>query len=156
VTRLSSTAVKLAPMQWAALLGSLAILTWSVPGLIVNPDFGVGDSATSVRVLGSDMNGWHAVSGFIVAVPALLLVRRPDLDAVYIVLAAGSLIATGIWALLDTQPAAGLFSFPNNGTDALLHFATSTIFLAGAGHYFLGRRGRLDAVAPDVVQVERE
>ena len=26
-------------------------------------------SATSVRVLGVDMNGWHAVSGFLVAIP---------------------------------------------------------------------------------------
>jgi hypothetical protein len=146
---------KLAPVQWAALLGSLTILAWSIPGLIVNPDFAVGDSATSVRVLGSDMNGWHAVSGFLVAVPALLLIRRPDLEAVYIVLAAGSLIATGVWALFDTQPAGGLFSFPNNGTDALLHFATSTIFLVGAGHYFLRRLRRLDAVPSQVVQVER-
>jgi hypothetical protein len=59
--------------------------------------------------------------------------------------AAGSLIATGIWALLDTQVAAGLFYFPNNETDALLHFGTATIFLVGAGHYLLvesGRRGR--------------
>src|SRR3954465_2014860 len=96
------------PVQWAALLGAGVILMWSIPGLIVNPDFGVGDSASAVQVLGSDMNGWHAVSGFLVAVPALLLIRRPELEAVYIVLAAGSLIATGIWALFDTQPAAGL------------------------------------------------
>jgi hypothetical protein len=92
-----------------------------------------------VRVLGSDRNGWHAVSGFLVAVPALLLIRRPDLEAVYIVLAAGSLIATGIWALFDSQPAGGLFSFPHNGADALLHFATSAIFLAGALHHFRTR-----------------
>jgi len=128
------------PVQWAALTGALLILMWSIPGLIVNPDFGVGDSASAVRVLGSDMNGWHAVSGFLVAVPALLLLRRPDLEAVYVVLAAGSLIATGIWALFDTQPAAGLFSFPHNGTDALLHFGTSAIFLAGAIHHFATTR----------------
>ena len=127
------------PVQWAALVGAGLILMWSIPGLIVNPDFGVGDSASAVRVLGSDMNGWHAVSGFAIAVPALLLIRRPDLEAVYIVLAASSLIATGIWALFDTQPAAGLFSFPHNGADALLHFATSAIFLAGAAHYFRTR-----------------
>jgi hypothetical protein len=49
------------------------------------------------------------------------------------------LIATAVWALFSTKLAGGLFYFPNNGTDALLHFATSTIFLAGA-HYFLGDR----------------
>jgi hypothetical protein len=130
----------LVPVQLAAILGSLAILTWSIPGLIVNPDFAVGDSATAVRVLGTDMNGWHAVSGFLIAIPAILLIRRPDLEAVFLAIAAGSLIATGVWALLDTQPAGGLFSFPHNGTDALLHFGTSTIFLAGATHYFLTHR----------------
>jgi hypothetical protein len=134
-----------APVQWAALLGAAAILAWSIPGLIANPDFGVGDSASAVRVLGSDMNGWHAVSGFLVAVPALVLIRRPDLEAVYIVLAAGSLIATGIWALFDTQPAAGLFSFPHNGTDAVLHFVTAAVFLVGAAHHFATRRSAAGA-----------
>jgi Domain of unknown function (DUF4383) len=128
---------RLAPVQWAAIAGSTVILAWSIPGLIVNPDFAVGDAASAESVLGADMNGWHAVSGLLVAIPALLLLRRPDLEAVFLVLAAGSLIATGVWALFDTQPAAGLFSFPNNEIDAVLHFATSAIFLAGAAHYRL-------------------
>ena len=115
---------------------------WSIPGLIANPDFGVGDAASAELVLGVDMNGWHALSGFAVAIPALLLLRRPDLEAVYITLAAASLIATGVWALFDTQPAAGLFSFPHNGTDALLHFGTSAIYLAGAAHWFATSRLR--------------
>lgn len=129
-----------APVQWAAVLGALAVLVWSVPGLIVNPDFAVGDSATSERVLGVDMNGWHAVSGFLVAIPALVLAPRPHLVAVFVVLAAGGLIATAVWALLSTQVAGGLFYFPNQETDALLHFGTSAIFLAGAAHYYLTRR----------------
>lgn len=130
----------LLPVQWAAVVGSAVILTWSIPGLIMNPDFGIGGSASAVTVLGSDMNGWHAVSGFLVVAPALVLIGRPQLLAVYLVFAAGSLIATGVWALFDTQPAAGLFSFPNNENDALLHFATSTIYLAGALHWFAARR----------------
>ena len=138
--------MRFAPVQWAALIGSAAILTWSVAGLIANPDFGVGDSASAVRVLGSDMNGWHAVSGFVVAVPALLLIRRPELEAVYLMLAAGSLIATGVWALFDTQPAGGLFSFPHNRADALLHFVTASVFLAGALHQLSRRRS--DSRAP--------
>jgi len=130
----------LSPVGWAAILGSLAVLAWSVPGLIINPDFAVGDAATAERVLGVDMNGWHAVSGFLVAVPALLVATRPHLAAVFVSAAAASLIATGVWALFDAQPAAGLFSFPNNETDALLHFATSAIFLAGVAHYLLAER----------------
>jgi Domain of unknown function (DUF4383) len=128
------------PVQWAAVAGSLLILAWSVPGLIVNPDFATGDAASAERVLGVDMNGWHAVSGFLIAVPGLMLATRPHLLARFLPLAAGSLIATGVWALFSTTLAGGLFYFPNNGADALLHFATSAIFIAGAAHYFL--RGR--------------
>jgi hypothetical protein len=132
----------LSPVQWAAIVGALAVLTWSIPGLIVNPDFATGDSATSVRVLGVDMNGWHAVSGFLVAVPVLLVVRRPSVEAPLLLLSAGGLVATAIWALFSTHPAEGLFSFPHNETDALLHFATSTIFVAGAAHYYVIERSR--------------
>jgi hypothetical protein len=128
------------PVQWAAVLGSIAVLVWSVPGLIVNPDFSSGDAATAERVLGVDMNGWHALSGFLVVIPVLLVATRPQLAAVMVSAAAVSLIATGVWALLDTQVAAGLFYFPNNEADALLHFGTSLIFMAGAAHYYL--RGR--------------
>jgi hypothetical protein len=91
------------PVQWAAVLGSLAVLTWSVPGLIVNPDFATGDSATAQLVLGVDMNGWHALSGFLVAVPALMLATRPHLAARFLPVAAGNLIATGVWALFSTE-----------------------------------------------------
>jgi hypothetical protein len=127
------------PVQWAGIIGAVVVLVWSVPGLIVNPDFGTGDSATAERVLGVDMNGWHALSGFLVAVPVLVLVPRPELLARFLPLAAGGLIVTAVWALFSTS-IAGLFYFPNNGTDAVLHFATSAIFLAGAAHWFLTER----------------
>jgi hypothetical protein len=130
----------LAPVQWAAILGSLAVLVWSVPGLIVNPDFSTGDAATSEIVLGVDMNGWHALSGFMVALPGFFAALRASWSAAFNLAAAASLIATGIWALMDTQVAGGLFYFPNSTPDALLHFGTSAIFLAGAAHYFLARR----------------
>ena len=102
----------LAPAQWAAILGSLAVLVWSVPGLIVNPDFSTGDAATSEVVLGVDMNGWHALSGFLVALPGLFAALRPSWAAPFDVAAAAALVATGIWALLDAHAAAGLFYFP--------------------------------------------
>ena len=140
-TRLmNATDVRLTPVQWSAILGAAAVLTWSIPGLIVNPDFATGDAATSKMVLGVDMNGWHAVSGFLVAVPALIFATRPHRAAIFVPFAAASLIATAIWALLDTHPAAGLFYFPNNNGDALLHVAVAAIFVAGAAHYFLSRR----------------
>ena len=129
----------LAPAQWAAILGSIAVLVWSIPGIIVNPDFATGDAATSEVVLGVDMNGWHAVSGFLVAIPGFFAALRPSWAAAFDLAAAGSLIATGVWALLDTHVAGGLFYLPNSTPDALLHFGTSTIFLAGAAHHFLTR-----------------
>jgi len=131
----------LSPVGWAAILGSIAVLFWSIPGLIVNPDFATGDAATAERVLGVDMNGWHALSGFLVVIPVLLALGRPYMTALLVTAAAGGLIATAIWALLDAQVAGGLFYFPNNETDALLHFGTSAIFLAGAAHYFVRERG---------------
>lgn len=126
----------LAPVQWAAIAGSLAVLAWSIPGLIINPDFATGDAATSELVLGVDMNGWHAASGFLVAIPGFIAASRRQLAAIFNVAAAGSLIATGVWALLSERVAGGLFYFPNGVGDALLHFATSAIFVAGAIHYF--------------------
>jgi hypothetical protein len=130
----------LQPVQWAAILGSIAILVWSVPGLILNPDFHIGDSATSVRVLGVDMNGWHAVSGFLVAIPGFYAALRRSWSALFDLAAAGGLLSTAIWAALSTQVAGGLFYFPHGGADVLLHIATSTIFLAGGAHYYLASR----------------
>jgi hypothetical protein len=80
------------------------------------------------------------VSGFLVVLPVLMVVSRPHLAALVTLAAAGSLIVTGIWALLRTQIAGGLFYFPNNETDALLHFGTSLIWLAGAAHYYRAQR----------------
>jgi hypothetical protein len=129
----------LAPVQWAAIAGSVVVLVWSIPGLIANPDFAVGDEATSVQVLGVDMNGWHALSGFLVALPGFFAALRSSWSAAFCLAAAASLIATAIWALADTYPLGGLFYFPNGGADAVLHLATSAIFLAGAASYLRGR-----------------
>jgi Domain of unknown function (DUF4383) len=131
----------LQPVQWAAILGSVAVLVWSIPGLIINPDFHVGGAATSVRVLGVDMNGWHAVSGFLVAIPGFFAALRRSWSALFNLGAASALLSTAVWAALSTQVAGGLFYFPHGNSDALLHIGTSTIFLAGAAHYYLsGRR----------------
>jgi hypothetical protein len=128
--------------QWCAILGGIAILVWSVPGIIINPDFSVGDAATAERVLGVDMNGWHALSGFLVAIPGFVAARRADWSGLFNLAAAGSLIATAIWALASSHVAGGLFYLPNGGADALLHLGTSAIFVAGAIHYFGFERGR--------------
>jgi len=133
-------AARLEPVQWAAIAGALGVLVWSIPGLFVNPDFAVGDDATSKVVLGVDMNGWHAVSGFPLAIPALWSATRPYRAAIFIPFAAAALLATAVWALLSEHPAAGLFYFPNGNADAVLHTAVALIFMAGAAHYALTHR----------------
>jgi hypothetical protein len=126
----------LAPVQWATLIAALVVLVYSVIGLIVNPDFAIGDDATAERVLGVDMNGWHAVSGFAIVTPALLAAPRPRLAAIVALGSAGGLIATAVWAFMSTKIAGGVFFFPNNEADAWFHLGTAAIFLAGALHYF--------------------
>jgi hypothetical protein len=95
-------------------------------------------------VLGVDMNGWHAVSGFLVAIPGFFAALRRSWAALFDISAAAGLLSTALWAVLSTQVAGGLFYFPHGDTDALLHVGTSTIFLAGAAHYLVTqRRARL-------------
>ena len=139
-TRLLKAERPLQPVQWAAIIGSLAVAVWSIPGLIVNPDFSAGSSATAVRVLGVDMNGWHAVSGFLITIPGLFAALRRSWSGLFDLAAAGSLIFTGGWALIESRLYGGLFYLPHGGADALLHFSVSAIFLAGAAHYFLVER----------------
>jgi len=136
--RLLEAQTPLAFVQWAAIAGSLAVLVWSIPGLIANPDFATGDAATSERVLGVDMNGWHAVSGFLVAIPGFLAALRRSWSAIFCAAAAASLFATAVWALADAHAVGGLFYFPHAWADAVLHLATGSIFLAGAAQFVLG------------------
>jgi len=132
----------LTPAQWSAIAGAVAVLVWSIPGLIANPDFATGDDATSVRVLAVDMNGWHAVSGFLIALPALFAATRRAYAVIFDLVAAASLCATAVWALAETQVAGGLFYFPHGEADAILHVGTATIFLIGGVHGLRDRRRR--------------
>jgi hypothetical protein len=135
-TRVFELERPLQPVQWAAIFGSLVVGLWSIAGLIANPDFTIGDGATSVRVLGVDMNGWHAVSGLPLLFAGSVAALRPSWSALFNLGSAFALIVTAVWALNATQVAAGLFYFPHGDADALLHFGTSAIFVAGAIHYY--------------------
>lgn len=118
--------------QRPAIVGCVAVSLWSIAGLIVNPDFAIGDEATSELVLGVDMNGWHAVSGFLVVIPVLAVLRNEQLLPWVMIAASVGLLATAGWALFSQYPAAGLFYFPNRTGDVLLHIATASIFAFGA------------------------
>lgn len=112
--------------------------------MIVNPDFSVGNETTSRLVLGVDMNGWHAVSGFLVVVPVLAVLRNAQLLPWVMIAASVGLLATAGWSLLTEYPAGGLFYFPNPLGDVILHIATASIFAFGAWAGFAAHTASTD------------
>jgi Domain of unknown function (DUF4383) len=114
-------------VQRGVFVVSLVLLAWSVAGLLANPDFTTGAGATSVRVLGVDMNGWHALSGFLLFGPGLIACRSRDLSILFAKAAILALVVTGAWALLSDRPA-GLFPFDHAHADAILHFGSATAY----------------------------
>jgi Domain of unknown function (DUF4383) len=125
-------------IRWAVVAISLALLAWSLVGLIANPDFATGDQATAEQVLFVDFNGWHALSGIALAAPGLLAGRWATWSLFFAVAAAAALAATGVWALLDTSPA-GVVAFLNNEADALLHFAFAVLYGSAAALHLRAR-----------------
>jgi hypothetical protein len=106
-------------------------LAWSLAGLLAEPSFSLGADAPTARVLGVDFNGVHALSGFLLFLPAFYFALRPRWALLYAIYVAVALIVTGVWAAFDTSPA-GVFAFPNNGSDAILHLTTGALFAAVA------------------------
>lgn len=117
--------------QWGIVILALVQLAWAIAGLIAEPSFHFGDGAPTQRVLGVDFNGVHALSGFLLFLPAFYFALRPRWAVLYAVYVAAALIVTGIWAGFSTSPA-GVFAFPNNSADAVLHLTTGALFAAVA------------------------
>jgi len=113
--------------QKAVLVLAALQLIYATVGLIAEPSIDFGEDAVTERVLGVDFNGVHALSGFLLFLPAFYFARRPDWAVYYAIYVAVALILTGIWALFDTQPA-WVFTFPNNTADAVFHLSTGAIF----------------------------
>lgn len=112
------------------ILAALQLL-WATAGLIAEPSFQIGADAPTEKVLWVDFNGIHALSGFLLFLPAFYFARRPDWALYYTIYVAAALWITGIWALFDEQPG-WVFTFPDNANDAIFHMATGTIFAAVA------------------------
>jgi hypothetical protein len=107
----------------------VAHLIYAATGLAANPDFSVGDDATAVKWLGIDYNGWHAVAGFALFGPGLLLLRWPQFARIWVWWTAFLLVVTAVWGLLDTRPLGVLF-LPDSRTDAMFHVGSALAFLA--------------------------
>lgn len=106
-------------------------LAWATAGLIAEPSFSVGADAPTERVLWVDFNGYHALSGFLLFLPALYFALRPKWALFFAIFAAAALISTGVWAFFSTEPA-WVFTFPHNSADAAFHIATGALFAAVA------------------------
>jgi hypothetical protein len=113
--------------QWGIVVLAVVQLAWAVAGLAAEPTFDFGDGASTQRVLGIDFNGVHALSGFLLFGPAFFFALKPRWAVLYAIYVAVALIVTGVWAIFSTSPA-GIFTFPNNGADAVLHLTTGALF----------------------------
>ena len=126
--------------QWGIVAVAAFQLLWATAGLIAEPSFDFGDGAATERVLGVDFNGVHALSGFLLFGPAFYFALKPRWAVLYAIYVAVALLVTGAWAIFSTSPA-GIFTFPNNGADAVLHLATGALFaLIAAVQLGLDRR----------------
>lgn len=105
----------------------VAILIHDVVALAINPDFGVGANANTVKFLWVDYNGWHAVAGFALFGPGLLVWRRADLARIYAVAIVLALLITATWGLLDENPL-GILSLPDQRADAIFHIGVAAVF----------------------------
>jgi hypothetical protein len=85
--------------QWGIVVLAVVQLTWTVAGLIAEPSFHFGDGAPTQRVLGVDFNGVHALSGFLLFLPAFYFALKPRWAVLYAIYVAAALIATGVWAI---------------------------------------------------------
>ena len=95
--------------------------------LAINPDFGIGANAHTVKFLWVDYNGWHAVAGFALFGPGLIAWRRADLARVYSLAVVLALLVTTGWGLLDQNPL-GILSFPDQRADAIFHVGAAAVF----------------------------
>jgi hypothetical protein len=65
-------------------------LLWATAGLIAEPSVDFGEGAVTKQVLGVDFNGVHALSGFLIFLPAYYFALRPKWALYYSALDRGS------------------------------------------------------------------
>lgn len=106
----------------------LAVVIHDAIALAINPDFGIGAAANTVKFHGVDYNGWHAVAGLALFGPGLFLWRRAELARVYALTVVLALVITAGWGLLDENPL-GILSLPDQRADAIFHVTVAAIFL---------------------------
>jgi len=113
-------------LQKMNLILGIVFTAHAIGGMIVNPDFATGDSATAETFVWMDWNGWHALSGIFLWVTALAVVPRADLSRLFAWLIIVTNLPVVIWMLFDTVPF-GLFALPTRG-DLIFHSAIVIVY----------------------------
>jgi hypothetical protein len=113
--------------QRASIAVGAFYLFMGIAGLIVNPDFGTGESASSAQFL-VDWNGWHAVLTLLLAATAFAAAARPVWATAFQAYNVVANSTTAVWALFDSTPL-GILDLPNTATDIVLHFIVAGISL---------------------------
>lgn len=141
--------------QWAIVVVAGLQIVWATAGLIAEPSFHFGEGAPTQVVLGVDFNGVHAISGYLLFGPAFFFALRPRWALRYAIFVAVALSVTGIWAAFSTSPA-GIFAFPDNTADAILHISTGAVFAAIAAIQLgLDRNTQTKSTMPTPMNVPR-
>lgn len=108
-------------LQKMNLVLGVVFLAHSIGGMVVNPDFAVGDNATAETFLWMDWNGWHALSGIVLWITSICVAFRADLSKLFAWLIIATNTPVVIWMLFDSVPF-GLFSLPTT-RDLIFHSA---------------------------------
>lgn len=125
--------------QWGLLVISVAHVGLAVAGYLAEPSFEIGPDAPTAQVALMDYNGWHAVAGLALFLPGVLFAFRNSWAVAYLVVGGIATALPGFWALFSHQ-VAYVLTFPNNVTDAVVHFVTGAV-MVGLGAIQIGRDG---------------
>ncbi len=111
-------------LRAGVLVQALIHLAIGITALAINPDFSVGDDATAAKVLGVDFNGWHAVTGLALWLPALFAVRRTDLTLWFSFATIGAVLGSSLFFLYD-ETVFGLYALPDLKADLIYHVVSA-------------------------------
>ena len=136
--------------QWGLFVIAVVHVGIAIVGFIAEPSFATGPGAPTEQVALMDYNGWHAVAGLALFGPGLLFCLKNSWAVAYLVVGGVAGALPGVWALFSHQVAI-VFTFPNNITDAIVHFVTGGVTVAIAAFQARrdgGWRASLDGLLP--------
>lgn len=114
--------------QSGLLVISVVHVVIAIVGFAAEPSFEVGPGSPTAQVALMDYNGWHAVAGLALFLPGVLFALRRSWAVAYLVVGGIGGALPGVWALFSHQ-VAYVFTFPNNITDAVVHFVTGGVMI---------------------------